>query len=95
MLIFRSDNLNRLSRLRHLALIDCSMPALSQSIRLPLLSQLYLMGNDLEQIQLGSFVGMPMLEMLDLSGNRISALSTGAFIYLKVELRDPERGRIR
>jgi len=60
------------------------MPALSQSIRLPLLSQLYLMGNELEQIQLGSFVGMPMLEMLDLSGNRISALSTGAFIYLKV-----------
>nr|CAD2169447.1 unnamed protein product [Meloidogyne enterolobii] len=78
-----SDNLNRLSRLQHLALVDCSMPALSQSIRLPLLSQLYLMGNELEQIQLGSFVGMPMLEMLDLSGNRISALSTGAFIYLK------------
>uniref|UniRef100_A0A1I8BEG0 LRRCT domain-containing protein n=1 Tax=Meloidogyne hapla TaxID=6305 RepID=A0A1I8BEG0_MELHA len=78
-----SDNLNRLSRLRHLALVNCSMPALSQSIRLPLLSQLYLMGNELEQIQLGSFVGMPMLEMLDLSSNRISALSTGAFIYLK------------
>uniref|UniRef100_A0A915NBY6 Uncharacterized protein n=1 Tax=Meloidogyne javanica TaxID=6303 RepID=A0A915NBY6_MELJA len=70
-----SDNLNRLSRLQNLALVDCSMPALSQSIRLPLLSQLYLMGNELEQIQLGSFVGMPMLEMLDLSGG--PDLSTG------------------
>ncbi|KAF7637188.1 LRRCT domain-containing protein [Meloidogyne graminicola] len=80
---FLSDNLNRLSRLRHLSLIDCSIPALSQSIRLPLLSKLYLMGNKLEQIQLGSFIGIPMLEMLDLSNNKISSLSTGAFIYLK------------
>ena len=81
-----SDNLNRLSRLRRLVLVASDVPALSQAIRLPLLSELILSQNQIEQIQLGSFLGMPMLERLDLSQNRISSLPTGAFIYLKVGL---------
>uniref|UniRef100_A0A183BHH5 LRRCT domain-containing protein n=2 Tax=Globodera pallida TaxID=36090 RepID=A0A183BHH5_GLOPA len=79
-----NDNINRLSRLSRLVLSNSDIPALSQSIRLPLLRVLDLSGNNLEHIQLGSFLGMPMLERLDLSRNRISVLPTGAFIYLKV-----------
>ncbi|KAL3078814.1 hypothetical protein niasHS_014596 [Heterodera schachtii] len=78
-----NENINRLSRLSRLALANSAVPALSQSIRLPLLRSLDLSGNNLEHIQLGSFLGMPMLERLDLSRNRISVLPTGAFIYLK------------
>ena len=78
-----SDNLNAFSRLRHLALINAAMPALSLSIHLPSLVTLELRGNAIESLQLQSFRKLPKLETLDLSHNRLVALPSGAFIYLR------------
>lgn len=78
-----NDNLNRLTRLRKLVLVNCAIPALSQALRMPALKHLDLSRNRIDAIQMGSFIGLPLLETLDLSHNQILTLPTGAFMYSK------------
>ncbi|KJH49997.1 leucine Rich repeat-containing domain protein [Dictyocaulus viviparus] len=77
-----SDNLNRFSMLKHLRLVNCAIPAMSRSTRLPSLEILDLNGNDIEHATMGNFGGMPNLRFLDLSNNHLSILPTGVFTFL-------------
>ncbi|PIO52660.1 leucine Rich repeat-containing domain protein, partial [Teladorsagia circumcincta] len=77
-----SDNLNRFSQLKHLRLVNCGIPAMSRSTRLPSLELLDLHGNNMEHATMGNFGGMPNLRFLDLSHNHLSILPTGVFTFL-------------
>ncbi|VDL75597.1 unnamed protein product [Nippostrongylus brasiliensis] len=77
-----SDNLNRFSQLKHLRLVNCGIPAMSRTTRLPSLELLDLRGNDIEHATMGNFGGMPNLKFLDLSHNHLSILPTGVFTFL-------------
>ncbi|KAI6182611.1 hypothetical protein M3Y97_00399200 [Aphelenchoides bicaudatus] len=78
-----NDNLNRFGQLRALRLVNCGIPALSQSMHIKSLKQLDLSHNEIDSIQINSFKGLNALELLRLSNNRITSLPSGAFIYLK------------
>ncbi|KAI6203058.1 hypothetical protein M3Y94_00513100 [Aphelenchoides besseyi] len=78
-----NDNLNNFKHLTHLSLVNCGIPALSQSMRLPSLKHLNLRQNRIDSLQINSFQGLSSLESLDLSHNRLTVLPSGAFIYLK------------
>ncbi|VDN58529.1 unnamed protein product [Dracunculus medinensis] len=77
------DNLNRLTRLRTLRLINCGIPAISRVLRLPKLEILDLRGNRIEHITISMFSGVPSIRTLNLAENLLSILPTGAFTYLR------------
>lgn len=79
-----NDNLNRFTQLKKLTLINCGIPTLSQSVRLPSLEFLDLSYNRIDEIQIGTFKGLPLLETLDISHNRIKSLPTGKVFLLKL-----------
>lgn len=78
-----NDNINRFAQLRVLRLINCQIPAMSRSIRLPSLEVLDLRFNNIEHATMSNFGGMPKLRVLDLSSNHLNILPTGVFTYLR------------
>uniref|UniRef100_A0A0K0ECJ8 LRRCT domain-containing protein n=1 Tax=Strongyloides stercoralis TaxID=6248 RepID=A0A0K0ECJ8_STRER len=78
-----SDNLNKFKFLNKLSLINCQIPAISQSVSLPKLEHLSLRNNNIKHITLHSFSGLRSLKYLDLSHNKIANLPTGAFNFLR------------
>uniref|UniRef100_A0AC35U920 LRRCT domain-containing protein n=1 Tax=Rhabditophanes sp. KR3021 TaxID=114890 RepID=A0AC35U920_9BILA len=78
-----SDNLNRFRYLKKLSLINCQIPAISQSVQLSKLEHLSLKGNAIKHLSVHSFSGMRNLRHLDLSFNQIGNLPTGAFNFLR------------
>ncbi|ULU10395.1 hypothetical protein L3Y34_014590 [Caenorhabditis briggsae] len=78
-----NDNINRFAQLRVLRLINCQIPAMSRSIRLPSLEVLDLRSNNIEHATMSNFGGMPKLRVLDLSSNHLNILPTGVFTYLR------------
>ncbi|CAL2029628.1 unnamed protein product [Caenorhabditis brenneri] len=78
-----NDNINRFAQLRVLRLINCQIPAMSRSIRLPSLEVLILRYNNIEHATMSNFGGMPKLRILDLSSNHLNILPTGVFTYLR------------
>uniref|UniRef100_A0A0N4ZN85 LRRCT domain-containing protein n=1 Tax=Parastrongyloides trichosuri TaxID=131310 RepID=A0A0N4ZN85_PARTI len=78
-----SDNLNKFKFLKKLSLVNCKIPAISQSVILPKLEHLSLRNNNIKYISVHTFAGLRSLKYLDLSHNKIANLPTGAFNYLR------------
>ncbi|TKR92109.1 hypothetical protein L596_006825 [Steinernema carpocapsae] len=78
-----NDNINRLSKLQSLQLIDCQIPALSSMLRLPSLKHMDLSRNRIDRLTLQIFSHLPRLESLDLSFNQINVVPSSVFTYLR------------
>ncbi|CAI5437469.1 unnamed protein product [Caenorhabditis angaria] len=78
-----SDNINRFAQLKVLRLIECQIPQMSRTPRLPSLEVLDLRSNNIDHATMSNFGGLPKLRILDLSSNHLNHLPTGVFTYLR------------